>query len=335
MKPLFRNAFRPASGLAPLAILAVLAVGATAARAETKIVHGTVFLSSTDWAEFVADAKGFFKEQGLQVDTIPTQSSAKAVQQLAAGSLNIASSGMPDHLRGVEQGGPIKLFANQIGTPPYTVYAKSSIKSVAELKGKKVIIGGSKDITRYYIETLFSKDGLAPGSYDYLYAGATSNRFAALVSGGVHAAILLPPFTFKAQQQGMTNLGNVQTVLSDFPFTVYAYNTDWAKTHRDAVVGYSAALMKATKWLYDQKNRQEAAEILGKVAKFSIPDSLANYDVYIKELKAVASGGPISEESYKKMMEVLIGWGDMKAPMPPFSHFYDASIVADAKKMMK
>jgi hypothetical protein len=35
------------------------------------------------------------------------------------------------------------------------------------------------------------------------------------------------------------------------------------------------------------------------------------------------------------MMEVLIGWGDMKAPIPPFSHFYDASILADARKLLK
>jgi NitT/TauT family transport system substrate-binding protein len=205
---------------------------------------------------------------------------------------------------------------------------------VKQLKGKKVMIGGPKDVTRYYIETLFKKDGLAPGSYDYLYAGATSNRFAALVSGGVDAAILLPPFTFKAKDQGFTNLGNIQTVLSDFPFTVYSYNINWAKAHRKELVGYAAAQMKAAKWLYDEKNRKEAAEILSKAAKFSMADSLANYDVYIKELKAVARGG-ISEASYKKMMGVLIGWGDMKAPIPPFSHFYDASIVADATKLLK
>jgi ABC-type nitrate/sulfonate/bicarbonate transport system substrate-binding protein len=312
-----------------------LAAGPSTAQAETKIVHGTVFLSSTDWAAFVADSKGFFKEQGLEVDTIPTRSSAKAIQELAAGSLQVASSGMPDHLRGVEQGAPIKMFVNQIGTPPYAVFSASSIKTVKDLKGKKVIIGGPKDVTRYYVETLFKKEGLEPGTYDYLYAGATSNRFAALQSGGVDAAILLPPFSFKAQQLGFPNLGNVQKVLANFPFTVYSYNTDWAKTHRKEVVSYTAALLKAKEWLYDVKNRNEAAEILSKAAKFSMEDSLANYDYFIKDVQAISRDGSISEESYKKMMDVLIGWGDMKAPMPPFSHFYDASILADANKMLK
>ena len=335
MKLALRCAFRHVGVLAPIVTITVFAFGVATAQAETKIVHGTVFLSSTDWAEFVADAKGFFKNEGLQVETIPTRSSAKAIQQLAGGSLHLASSGMPDHLRGIEQGAPTKMFLNQIGTPPYSIFGKPSIKSVKELKGKTVIIGGPKDVTRYYVETLFKKDGLEPGSYDYIYAGATSNRFAALESGGVDAAILLPPFSFKAKQLGFTDLGNVQTVLSDFPFTVYSYNTDWAKTHRKELVGFTVALMKGKEWLYDVKNRKEAAEILSKAAKFSMEDSLANYDFFIKDLKAISRNGSVSEASYKQTMDVLIGWGDMKAPMPPFSHFYDASILADANKLLK
>jgi len=101
------------------------------------------------------------------------------------------------------------------------------------------------------------------------------------------------------------------------------------------LVGYTAALMKAKEWLYDVKNRQEAAEILSKVAKFPMEDSLANYDFFIKDLKAIARDGVVSEASYKQTMEVLIGWGDMKNPVPPFSHFYDASILADADKLLK
>ena len=94
-------------------------------------------------------------------------------------------------------------------------------------------------------------------------------------------------------------------------------------------------MLKAKEWLYDLNNRNEAAEILNKAAKFSMADLLANYDYFIKDVKAIARDGSVSEELYKKMMEVLIGWGDMKAPIPPFSRFYDASILADARKLLK
>ena len=304
------------------------------ALAQTKIEHGTVFFSSTDWALFVADAKGFFKQDGLEVETIATHASSSAVQELAAGSVQIASSGMPDHLRGIAEGAPMTMFMSQIGTPPYTVYGQRSIKSVRDLKGKKIIIGGPRDVTRYYIAPLFKKEGLAPGSYDYIYAGATSARFAALVSGGADAAILLPPFSFKAKQMGFTDLGNVQTVLSDFPFTVYSYNTTWAKTHRKTLVDFAVAMLKGKAWLYDVAHRQEAAEILSKYTKASVPDSLENYDFFIKDLKAVSHDGVISEASYDKMMDVLVGWGEIKRPIPAFSKFYDNSVLTDAKKLL-
>ena len=302
--------------------------GATAA---TKIIAGTVFLSSTVWTEFVAEAKGYFKERDLEVEIIATRSSSKAVQQLAAGSLHIASSGIPDYLRAIDQGAPIKIFKTQIGTPPYTIFAKPEITSIKQLKGKKVMIGGPKDVTRYYTETLFQKHGLAPGSYDYLYAGSTGNRYAALASGGVDATIILPPLSFRAKAQGFSNLGNIQSVLADFPFTVHGYNTEWANKNREALVAYTAALMKATEWLYDTSHRDEAADILVKATKFKKEDALLNYDAFIKEMKALSRDGVVTDESYQKMMNVLVGWGDIKPPVPPLSKFYDASILRDAK----
>lgn len=335
MKRLLRHLFSRFGSVAPMLAIAVATFCSAPALAQTTIEHGTVFFSSTDWALFVADAKGFFNQGGLKVETIPTRASSSAVQELAAGSVQITSSGMPDHLRGIAEGAAMKMFMNQIGTPPYTVYVKGSIKSVKDLKGKKVIIGGPRDVTRYYIETLFKKEGLAPGSYDYIYAGATSDRFAALVSGGADAALLLPPFSFKAKQMGFTNLGDVQAVLSDFPFTVYSYNTNWARTHRKALVDFAVAMLKAKAWLYNGAHRQEAAEILSKYTKASVPDSLENYDFFIKDLKAVSRDGVISEASYNKMMKVLVDWGEVNPPIPPFSKFYDASILADANTLLK
>lgn len=313
------------------ASLVVASGGFRGANAATKVIAGTVFLSSTVWAEFVAEAKGYFKEHDLDVEIIATRSSSKAVQQLAAGSLHVASSGIPDYLRAIDQGAPIKIFKTQIGTPPYTIFAKPEITSIKQLKGKKVMIGGPKDVTRYYVETLFQKHGLMPGTYDYLYAGSTGNRYAALSSGGIDATIILPPLSFRAKAQGFSNLGNIQTVLADFPFTVHGYNTEWAGKNRKALVGYTAALMKATEWLYDTSHRDEAAEILVKATKFKKEDALLNYDTFMKEMKALSRDGVVTEDAYHKMMNVLVGWGDIKPPIPPLSKFYDASILKDAK----
>ena len=315
--------------------LAAAGIAATgAANAATKIQAGTVFLSSTTWPHFVAAEKGYLKQGGIDVDIIATRSSSKAVQQLAAGSLNFASSGMPDYLRGIEKGAPIKIVMTQVATPPYMIYAKSSIKKITDLRGKKVIIGGPRDVTRFYTESLFKPAGLKPGEYDYLFAGSTSNRFAALAAGGVDAAIMLPPFSLRAAAEGFTNLGNIQTVLSDFPFTVYAINTDFGKKNRQAIVNYLAALLKSVRWLYNPKNKSEAADILAKWSRFKRPDALATYDIFFKEINAYRKDGKVTESAYKQMMNVLVGWGDMKS-VAPIGKYYDDSYLKAALKLVK
>ena len=303
------------------------------ANAQTKIMAGTVFMSATVWPHFIAADKGYFKAAGLDAEIIATRSSAKGMQQIAAGSLDIVSSGIPDHLRAIDMGAPVKIIMNQIGTPPYMVYAKSSIKKITDLKGKTVIIGGIKDVTKVYVEALFKPAGLMPGDYDYIYAGSTSNRFAALVAGGVEAAIMLPPFSLRAASQGFTNLGNIQSVLKDFPFTVYAVNTDYLKKNREAVIKFMAAILKGTRWLYDHKNRSEAADILVKWSRFKLPDALATYDIFFKEINAYRLDGVVTKEAYNKMMKVLVGWGDMKS-IPPMSKFYDDSLLKEARKRL-
>jgi ABC-type nitrate/sulfonate/bicarbonate transport system substrate-binding protein len=86
------------------------------------------------------------------------------------------------------------------------MYAKPSIKSIADLKGKTVSIGGTKDVTLVYMEAFIASADLKPTDLDFIYAKATQDRLAALLSGGVDAAILYPPSSFRAGAGGYTRL---------------------------------------------------------------------------------------------------------------------------------
>ncbi len=41
----------------------------------------------------------------------------------------------------------------------------------------------------------------------------------------------------------------------------------------------------------------------------------------------------VTKAAYKKMMGVLVKWGDMKS-IPPMSKFYDDSLLKEARKRM-
>lgn len=313
-----------AAGIASLAPVMI-----ETAHAQTKIIEGYVSEGALQWPEYVAKEKGWFSDNKIAVEMLPV--GGGAAQQLAAGALNIGYSGFPDFIRATDQGAPVKIIINGVDTPPYEVFAKPAIKRIAELKGKIISVGGSKDVTLIYISAMLASAGLKPNDVDYVYAKATPDRLAALISGGADAAILYPPATFRAAASGYTNLGDIGQFLKDFPFTVWATNTAWAKEHRDALLGYVRAYSRAVTWLYDQRNKDEAVALLVKYAKQDPKDSAATYD-YFTKIRAYSADGLISQSGYKKMTDALVSFGDLHTPIPPPSKFIDDSFVKAAWK---
>ena len=320
------------SAIAAFAAASIVAGLSATAGAQTKITQGYVSPGALQWPEYIAKEFGWFKENGVEVEMYATRGAVGGAQQLAAGSLNLAYSGFPDFIRATNQGAPIKIVINCIDAPPYAVYAKPAIKKIDDLKGKTVSIGGSKDVTLIYVEALIGSAGLKARDMTFIYAKATQDRFAALVSGGADAAILYPPSSFKAGEMGYTNLGDIEPYLKGFPFTVMAANTDWAAKNRKALESYVRAYGRAVAWLHDTKNKAKAVDLLVQHAKQNPKDAADTYDYFITKIHAFSTDGLIDDAAYKMMADALIKFGDLKSPPPPKSKFFDASYVKAAWK---
>ena len=314
--------------IAALALVAALAAQGTLA-AET-VTLGVVAKLALQWPVYAALEKGYFDRVGVKVDIIATGGSAKAGQQLAAGAINIGEAGLPDLLRPIDQGAPIKIIAYEVAEPPYKLVGRKDVHSLAELKGKKVMIGGTKDITLIYLEALAKPAGLKPSDFDLLYAGATTARFAALVSGGVDAAILTSPFDFQALGQGYSNLGSVHKVLPGLPFTGYGLNTTWGAANRNTVVNFLRAVHQGVDWLYDHQNRDEAAAILVKGTGAKPDDAAKTYDLFINELHAFRRDGSMPAAGFQRLLEAVADLGDLPKPPPPAAKFVDDSYLKAA-----
>ena len=85
---------------------------------------------------------------------------------------------VPAGTEDVPVGAPLALIRLEVQAPPYSLLGKPGIKSISELKGKMISVGGAKDITRIFVEQMLAPHGVKPGEYDYVYAGATAQRYA-------------------------------------------------------------------------------------------------------------------------------------------------------------
>jgi ABC-type nitrate/sulfonate/bicarbonate transport system substrate-binding protein len=235
------------SAFAALLTSATLALAPTARAADTVSVGSVDATSANLWPLHIAIKNGYFDAANLKIDLVFAQSNASVIQQLAAGSYSVApSAGMVDPIRAIDKGAPVALVRIVIQAPPYALLAKPEIKRIEDLKGKTIIIGGDKDITRIFTEQMLAPHGLKSGDYDYVFAGATSARFAALKSGAVDAALLTMPFNFFAATAGYSNLGFTFDVLPDMPFAGMAVNRPWAEAHADVLKRFLDAYNKGS-----------------------------------------------------------------------------------------
>jgi ABC-type nitrate/sulfonate/bicarbonate transport system substrate-binding protein len=295
----------------------VAASAATPLRAADAVTIGTVGSASANlWPVFISLDKGFFAEQNLKPDLVYIPSSAQVIQQLTSGSLDVTmSTGLVDPIRAIDKGSPIAIVRLEAQSPPYALVAKPSIKRMAELKGKVISVGGPKDITRIYVERMLAPNGVKPGEFDMVFAGATSARAQALLSNAVDAAIILPPFNFQAVAQGFNELGLTVDYAPELPFSGTVVNLPWAKAHQDVMARVLAAHAKATAWFEDDKNRAEAVRIMVEASKLK-PDEVEKAYDFFRKGKYFEPTGRISRKRMDALVDALVGLGDIpKMPL--------------------
>jgi NitT/TauT family transport system substrate-binding protein len=294
-----------AAGLAMTLMLA-------SAQAADTVVLGSVGSASTNsWPVYIGINKGFFAAEDLKVDYVFAQSNAGVNQQLAAGSLDFAiNTGLVDPIRAVEKGAGVAIVRIEIQGPPYILNARSSIKSMKELRGKTISVGGAKDITRIFVERMLAADGVKPGEFDMVFAGATSARFAALQSGAVDAAIVAPPYSFRAEAAGFTNLGRTIDYVKDLPFAGTVVNRSFAAAKPRVVDRVLAVMNRSIAWLYDPKNRAEAVKMMVEVSRMQVDDVEKSYDFLIGG-KLFEPTGKVSRAKLTALVGALAQLGDV------------------------
>jgi len=284
-----------------LTLAGAAALGAPA-RAADKIAAGTLGGQAPLWPFYIASRKGFFAAQNLDVDINFAQSGAAVTQQLTAGSIEIALSvGINDPIHAIDKGAPVAIVRIIGNAAPYVLIGKKGLKTIADLKGKTVSIGSTKDMTTIYFERMAAMSGLKRGDYDVVSAGVAAARYAALKAGVVDAALVLPPLNFQAEKAGYVSIAFAPDYVKDLPFTGMAVFKPWAAQHGDLVKRMLAVTDASIAWLADPAHRDEAVDLLVKAGRADPEDSAASYDL----LRRSGYFEPTSKVSRAKLQSLI------------------------------
>lgn len=302
---------RAAAALLCALAFALPATGASA-QALKKISDGQVSKTAPNWPSFIAVDKGFFRREGVELETTYVGNVANTVQQLVAGSFDVASSTFDTAIRAIANGGSAVMIGGMVTKYPYSIMTVPAVTKAADMKGKRVILPFPKDLLTIVWNRWLTEQGMKPDDVEQIYAGATPNRLAAMVSGTVQGALLTQPFDFRAAGDGYKKLLDIGAYGKQYGFLTLLARPQWLRDNPDTARAYLRALTAAVDWLYDPANRGEAIAILAKWIQVDPKIAEQTYDYYVKELQPFSRKLAIPGEIVPTTVKTLIELGDIK-----------------------
>jgi NitT/TauT family transport system substrate-binding protein len=199
------------------ALIAVIlsAVG----QANAEIVRGAYPSANVQFLPaFVALEKGFYKREGLDAELISVRNAVTAVQALLGNQIHFIFSVGPQ-MPSIWEGSDIILLAQQIGRPTFSMMATQDIKTVADLKGKKIGVsfGGSTFAGTKALLELYKMN--PERDVQYVSIPGSQPKIAAMQQGIIQAALLAPPADYIAMKAGFKRLVNLADLFKDTSFS--------------------------------------------------------------------------------------------------------------------
>ena len=224
------------------------------AHADEKIILGLVTQPNLTYApHYMAKGAGYFKEEGLDVDIVPFDGSSTLVPQLAAKRVTIGWAS-PDIVILTHQPGkdplPLRFFYNGSRVPPweFVVPAASPIKTLADLRGKKIGVGslsfGNVPITKAILHELGMEDGK---DYELVPVGAGAAAFLALNRGAIDCLNLFDAAHANLEATGV-KLRRLAQPEKFTNLTAHGFVThdDTIRSQPKMLIGFGRAFAKAT-----------------------------------------------------------------------------------------
>jgi NitT/TauT family transport system substrate-binding protein len=145
---------------------------------------------------------GIFKKHGLNVEITAFGGGARLQQAMAADSIDVGLGSGPE-MAYIEKGAPVKAVAMVVGPPVYLVLLvrpDSPIKTVAELKGKKVNVSSVRSLTGWLVGELSRQQGWGPRGIELVNFSPSRTAIAVMKTGQIDGMMTDMTFALRAEQ---------------------------------------------------------------------------------------------------------------------------------------
>lgn len=322
-----------------LLICGVVLAGCGGQGSGTKVKVGEVTRSIFYAPQYVAIEKGFFKEEGLDVELQTTFGGDKTMTALLSNAIDVALVGSETSIYVYQQGAddPVINFGQLTQTDGTFLMARD-VKgefSWDMLKGS-VFLGQRKGgMPQMSGEFTLNKHGINPQTDLELIQNIDFANIASAYASGTGQFVQL----FEPQASIFEKEGKGKVVASfgvesgHLPYTVFMAKQSYIGKNKDTVQKFTNALYKAQLWV-DSNSAEEIADVIMPYFKDTERDIVISSVKRYKEQGTYATDPILDEEEWNNLLDVMDLAGELKERVP-VETIVDNSYAEKAKQTAK
>jgi sulfonate transport system substrate-binding protein len=269
---------RPHAGAVLLAILALGGWAAASAQERTPFRVGIAAQTINMLPVWMAEAGGFFKAQGLDVEIVDTEGGSRGLRAVVSGDLQAMNVGLSAVVEANGKGADLRLIASSSNTMRFGFYVASDVKNAGDLKSQSVGVSSFGSESDIAATMALQQLGLSRHNVMIVEIGGTLRRFAALKAGEIKATPLNEPANIMAQLEGFPKLVDLAEKVP-WIFNGVVVSRAYLQTQRDNVARFLKAYLEGTYLALSDDKRAKA--ILAKVFKTENPAVInGSYDEF-------------------------------------------------------
>jgi ABC-type nitrate/sulfonate/bicarbonate transport system substrate-binding protein len=308
--------------LAIFAALTILCASDPAPAAE-RVTIATPSRGLFEFPVVVAMRKGFYRDEGIEVDKIQMQP-AIGVKALMSGDVDYLLA-WGSALRAAVSGVPIKAVLGFAGRPLHVLIARPEIKTPKDLKGKIIGVDSVAGTVDYLSRVAVRHFGFEPEKdVKIIVTGESPTRLAALRAGAIDATPIDVAFAVKAEDEGFKRLVYLGDLI-ELPLSGIAVMDQKLQSQRDQIKRVVRAGVRGLRFM--KQNRNETVQMLADYLRITPSQSARAYDASINSF---TDDGIISDKGV--LLDVQLTKERLKLTKDiPLSQLVDWSLVREIK----
>jgi len=283
-----------------------------------KVRIGEVTRSLFYAPEYAAIAKGFFKEQGLDIELTTTPGGDKTMTALLSGGIDVALVGSETSIYVQQQGSgdPVINFAQLTQTDGTFLVARKAVNGTFDwnaLKGSTFLGQRKGGMPQMAGEFTLKKHSINPQQDLNLIQNIDfANIASAFASGTGEYVQLFEPQASMFEKEGKGSvIASFGVESGKLPYTVFMTKKSYIDKNGDVVQKFANAVQQAQNWV-QASSVDEIADAIASyfpdTDKEIIKSSVKRY----KEQGSFATDGMIDEQEWNNLQDVMQSAGELK-----------------------